>query len=450
MTSTTKQRPKGFSQEAAEEVSALTKEPDWLRERRLAAWEVYQRTPMPTLQDEDWRRTDISRLALDELTSFAEAPYGPVAEVGQLPRQLRSIVKDKGRADGGLLVQHDSQVVYASLAEEAAAQGVVFASLEQAARERPELVEPHLMTHCVPPEHGKFAALNGALWSGGVFVYVPRDVEVALPLRVLHWLGTPGLAIFPRTLIVMEAGARLTLSAEQASPAMDGQALHCGVTEVHLEQGAQLYHVSVQQLGRGVYNLGAQRHLLERDAGLESVTVGLGGQLTKSYIESLVVGPGASVRMQGVILADGEQHFDYQTLQEHIAPQGTSELLFKVAAKDKAMSVHLGKVKVHHDARGTDAGQAVRNLLLSEGAKAHPILPLEIEASDIRRCSHAATIGQLDESELFYLMTRGLDRQGAQKLIVDGFFDPVLEGIPIPSVQRRLRRAVDRKLGVRG
>jgi Fe-S cluster assembly protein SufD len=403
---------------------------------------------MPTAQDEDWRRTDLSALAFEDLAPFGQAPYDPVAEVAQLPRQLRGILRDKGQPDGGLLVQHDSQVVYASLAEEAAAQGVVFTSLEQAARERPELVEPYLMTRCVRPEHGKFAALNGALWSGGVFVHVPREVEVALPLRVLHWLGTAGLATFPRTLIVLEAGAKLTFSAEQFSPAMDGQALQCGVAEVYLEQGAQLYHVSVQQQGRGVYNLGTQRHLLGRDAKLESVTIGLGGRLTKSYVESLMEGPGASARMLGVIFGDGDQHFDYQTLQEHIAPQGSSELLFKVVVKDQAMSVHLGKVKVHREARGTDAGQAVRNLLLSKGAKAHPILPLEIEASDIRRCNHAAAIGQLDESELFYLMSRGLDRRGAQKLIIDGFFEPVLAAIPVPAVQRRLRRAVDQKLGV--
>ena len=202
--------------------------------------------------------------------------------------------------------------------------------------------------------------------------------------------------------------------------------------------------------GRGVHSRGAQRYLRRRDAKLECLTIGLGGRLTKSYVESLMEGPGASARMLGVIFGDGDQHFDYQTLQEHIAPQGSSELLFKVAVKDRAMSVHLGKVKVHRDARGTDASQTVRNLLLSEGAKAHPVLPLAIEDSDIRRCSHAAAIGQVDENQLFYLMSRGLDRRAAQKLIVDGFFEPVLAAIPIPAVQRRLRRAVDKKLGLLG
>ena len=442
-----KQAAKGFSRQVVEELSSLHSEPPWLRQRRLEAWRVYEATPMPTLQDEDWRRTDISALALDELLPFAEAPYHQADSIAQLPQELRAVL-DKGRPEGGLLVQHDSQVVHVSLAEEAAKQGVIFASLEEAVREQPELVERYFMTRCLPPEHGKFAALHGALWSGGAFVYVPKGVEVALPLRTCHWLARPGLAVFPHTLIVLEAGSKLTFIAEQFSPELDGQALYCGATEVYLGEGTQLRHISVQQLGRQVYNLGMQRHLLERDSRLDSLVIGLGGEVTKFFVESVLEGPGANAQMRGVVFGGDDQHFDHQTLQEHIAADCSSDLLFKVVVKDQAMSVHLGIVRVHRDARGTDASQTVRNLILSEGAKAHPILPLEIEASDIRRCSHAATVGQVDENQLFYLMSRGLSRRDAQKLIVDGFFEPVLEAIPLPSIQHRLRRAVDEKLAL--
>jgi Fe-S cluster assembly protein SufD len=442
-----KQAAKGFSRQVVEELSSLNKEPPWLRRRRLDAWRVYEATPMPTLRDENWRRTDISALALDELLPFAEAPYREAARIAELPQELRALLGE-GQPEGGLLVQHDSRVVHVSLAEEAARQGVVFASLEDAVRERPELVESYLMTRCLSPEHGKFAALHGALWSGGAFVHVPQGVEVALPLRVCHWLSRPGLAVFPHTLVVLEEGSRLTLIAEQFSPELDGQALSCGATEVYLHTGAQLRHVSVQQLGQQVYNLGAQRHLLEGDSRLDSLVIGLGGKLTKFFVESVLAGPGADAQMRGVVFGGDNQHFDHQTLQEHVAPDCASDLLFKVVVKDQAMSVHRGFVRVHRDARGTDAGQTVRNLILSEGAKAHPILPLEIEASDIRRCSHAATVGQVDENQLFYLMSRGLSRQDAQKLIVDGFLEPVLEAIPVPAVHHRLRRAVDEKLGL--
>lgn len=442
-----KQAAKGFSRRVVEELSSLCSEPAWLRQRRLEAWRVYEATPMPTLQDEDWRRTDISALALDELLPFAEAPCPQVDRMAQLPQELRALL-DVGQPEGGLLVQHNSQVVHVSLAEEAARQGVIFASMEGAVREQPELVKRYFMTRCLPPVHGKFTALHGALWSGGVFVYVPQGVEVALPLRACQWLARPGLAVFPHSLIVLEAGSRLDFIAEQSSPELDGQSLFCGATEVYLGEGARLRHISVQQLGRQVYNLGAQRHLLEKDSRLDSLLIGLGGELTKFFVESLLEGPGANAQMRGVVFGDGDQHFDHQTLQEHIAPDCSSDLLFKVVVKDQAMSVHLGIVRVHRDARGTDAAQTVRNLILSEGAKAHPILPLEIEASDIRRCSHAAAVGQVDENQLFYLMSRGLSRQDAQKLIVDGFFEPVLEAIPQLSVQHRLRQAVDEKLGL--
>jgi len=442
-----KQAAKGFSRRAVEELSSLHSEPPWLRQRRLEAWRVYEATPLPTLQDEDWRRTDISALALDELLPYAEAPHPEVAGVPQLCQELRDMV-DVGQPEGGLLVQHDSQVVHVSLAEEAAKQGVIFTSLEGAVREQPGLVKRYFMTRCLPPGHGKFAALHGALWSGGTFVHVPKGVEVELPLRACQWLARPGLAAFPHTLIVLEAGSKLAFIAEQFSPDLDSQALFCGASEVYLGEGAQLRHISVQQLGRQVYNLGAQRHLLEGDSRLDSLLIGLGGELTKFFVESVLEGPGANAQMRGVVFGGDDQHFDHQTLQEHIAPDCSSDLLFKVVVKDQAMSVHLGIVRVHSDARGTDAAQTVRNLILSEGAKAHPILPLEIEASDIRRCSHAATVGQVDENQLFYLMSRGLSRQDAQKLIVDGFFEPVLEAIPQLSVQHRLRRAVDEKLGL--
>ncbi len=442
-----KQAAKGFSRRTVEELSSLRSEPPWLRQRRLEAWRLFEATPMPTPQDEDWRRTDISALALDELLPFAEAPYPQVDGIAQLPQEVRALLGE-GQPEGGLLVQHDSQVVHVSLAEEAAKQGVIFASLEEAVRKQPELVERYFMTRCLSPQHGKFAALHGALWSGGAFIYVPQGVEVALPLRTCQWLARPGLAVFPHTLIVLEAGSKLTFIAEQFSPELDGQALSCGASEVYLHAGAHLRHVAVQQLGRQVYNMEAQRHLLEGDSRLDSLVIGLGGKLTKLFAESVLQGPGASAQMRGVVLGSGDQHFDHQTLQEHIAPHCSSDLLFKVAVKDQAMSVHLGIVRVHRDALGTDASQTVRNLILSEGAKAHPILPLEIEASDIRRCSHAATVGQVDENQLFYLMSRGLTRQDAQKLIVDGFFEPILEAIPLMAIQHRLRRAVDEKLGL--
>ncbi len=439
------QRTKGFSRELLEALSAFKGEPGWLRQRRLAAWKTYQATPMPTLQDEDWRRTDISIIPFADLVAYQEPPSRSLASLANLPQEMRSWL-DIGEAHAGHILVHDSEVVYRELAEAARQDGVLFTSLAEAVAGSPELAQAYLLGATFAAERGKFAALNAALFSDGAFVYVPKGVDLALPLRITHWLSSSGVALIPHTVIVIEEGARASLVQEYFSPSLAGPSLLCPGIEVVLKPGASLNYVSVQQLGTSVFVLGTQRHLLDKDSRLEYMAIAVGGRLTKFYADSLLQGEGSLARMLGVVFADGEQHFDHQTLQEHVAANTTSDMLFKVVVKDRAMSVHYGKVHVRKGARATDAGQAVRNLILSEGAKAHPIMPLEIEAADIKRCSHAATIGQVDENQLFYLMSRGLTRRQAEKLVVEGFFAPLVEEIPLAGVRERLRRVLDSKL----
>lgn len=438
------QEVKGFSHQVAEGLSALKEEADWLRQRRLAAWQTYEATPMPTLSDEDWRRTPIDAIPFVDLLPYQQPPAA-LASLEQASAELRPWL-DIGAAQAGHILIHDSEVVYQELGETARQDGVVFASPEEASRQWPELVQPHLLGEAFAPSRGKFAALNAALFSGGAFVYVPAGVELALPLRITQWLETAGLAALPHIAIVVGEGARAAIVHEYLSAKLPSPSLVCPGIEVYLKPGARLDYISIQQLDPSVFVLGHQRNLLARDSHLEYMAIALGGRLTKFYADSVLAGEGASARMLGVVFGDGDQHFDHQTLQEHVAPNSSSELMFKVAVKDRAMSVHYGLVHVGKAARGTDASQTVRNLILSDGAKAHPILPLEIEASDIKRCSHAAAIGQIDENQLFYLMSRGLSRRQAEKLVVDGFFEPLVEQIPLEAVRERLRRAVDAKL----
>jgi Fe-S cluster assembly protein SufD len=432
------QSVRGFSEEVVRELSRLKEEPDWLLERRLAAWQSYQATPMPTLSDEDWRRTDISDIPFAELL-----PYGRATE---LPRGITA--PDSSEASAGHLIQHDSDAVASSLSDAAREGGLLFCSLDEAVQQHPDLVRGHLLGEAFPPSRGKFAALNAALFSGGAFLYVPKGVEVSLPLQNTTWLSSPSLAVFPHTLVVVEPGARVTLIEEFRSSSLDTPSLVCPGVEVYLQPSAHLNYVSIQHLDSSAYMLGTHRTHLGNDSRLDYLAVGLGGRLTKSYTDALLQGDGSSARLLGVVFGDGDQHFDYQTLQDHSGANATSEMLFKVAVKDTAMSVHYGMVQVRKSARGTDAGQTVRNLILSDGAKAHPILPLEIEAADIRRCAHAAAIGQIDENQLFYLQSRGLSRREAERLVVSGFFEGVMAEIPLPSVQEQIRRSIDSKLAV--
>jgi len=432
---------KGFSRAAVEELSAVKAEPDWLRAWRGMAWDAWEAIPMPTRQDEDWRRTDIRALDLN-----AYAPYTAANGAAGAARPSRALERlaRRGAELGGLLVQQDGAAVRRDVVGDLAAQGVRFTDLDTAAREHGDLVQRYLGS-VVPADANKFAALNAALWSGGTFVYVPRGAAVALPLAALTWQETPGAALFPRTLIVVERSASLTFIAESRSADQDEPAFVNGVVELCVGEGAQVRYVGLQRWGGHVWSFSTERANLARDARVQWVVVGLGGRLTKSYVQTRLLEPGGEARLVGVVAGAGKQHFDYHTLQDHVAPHSSSDLLFKTALKDQARSVFVGLIHVDKSAQRTDAYLANRNLLLSEGAKADSIPRLEIEANDVR-CTHGATVAPVDPEQIFYLATRGLPRDDAERMIVEGFFEPILEEIPAATVRERVRAALAEKV----
>ncbi|HZR98587.1 MAG TPA: Fe-S cluster assembly protein SufD [Chloroflexota bacterium] len=457
---------RSFSRAAVEALTAAKGEPAWLRDWRLAAWATYEATPMPTRQDEDWRRTDIRALKLDEFAppSWGEpssppsftgkgvgglGPSSPPSLIGRgaggvgrpLPAGLRPYAARK-RDLAGLLVHQDGTCVRRDVAGDLPA-GVVFTDLDSAVREHGELVQRYLGT-TVPATAGKFPALNAALWSGGTFVYVPRNVEVALPLASLRWQEAPGAALFPRTLIVLERGACLTFIGDSRSLDQEAAALHNGVVELQVGDNARLHYVALQRWGRHVWDFTHERARLGRDAQMKWAVGAVGGRLTKAYVQAELAQPGASARLVGVVCGDGTQHFDHHTLQDHVAPHATSDLLFKTALKDKARAVFVGLIHVHREAQQTDAYLANRNLLLSETAKADAIPRLEIEANDVR-CTHGATVAPVDPEQVFYLETRGLPHDDAERMIVEGFFEPILAEIPAESIRERMREAISEK-----
>ena len=435
----------GFSEEALLELSWSKNEPGWLRDMRLEAWRGYERMAIPSRKEEEWRRTDISLLELGAAIPFAP-PVEPVARLEDLPVQLRSALGgNEGR--GGLLVHQNSSGSHRWLTPELSARGVVLTDLDTAVREHPELVKAHLGSR-VLPEEGKFTALHYAFWSGGAFVYVPRNVEVELPIQAMSWADREGLAVMPHTLIVLEEGAGLVFVDEFASPEGAGPTLANSVVELSLGPGSRLQYVALQRWGQSVYGLGTQRAEVRRDATLSSLSVVLGSRMTKSWIDSRMAEPGAHVAMTGIMFADGNQRFHHHTLQDHQAPNTTSDLLFKAALADHARSEYSGLIRVHKDAQKTDAYQANRNLALSEHARADSMPKLEIEATDVR-CTHGATVGPIDPEQLFYLMARGLPRRTAERMIVRGFFEPLMEKIPLEAVRERVREAVDQKLAAR-
>jgi Fe-S cluster assembly protein SufD len=430
----------GLGRKAVERISDLKHEPDWLCERRLEAWNIYEQTPVPTPAQREWKYTDITRLDFDRFRAFAPAASdGFWAQRREAPAPARE-------THAGLLLQRDSEVVEADLAEAERQRGVIFCSLDEAVQRYPDLVREHLMTRCVPAGFDKLTALHAALWSGGVFVYAPRGVEVSLPLQALVSASVSGLAVFPHVLVVAEPQSRLTLIDEYESSAREGLALSNAVGEFIVGNDAAVRYVNVQSWDTGTYHFSTQRALLGAGASLRYVTAGLGSRLSKQRSETILEGRGASSEMLGLFFGERGQKFDSVTLQEHRGAQTTSDLLYKSALKDAAQSVYYGLVHVDREARGTDANQENRNLLLSDRAKADSDPVLEILTSEVVRCSHGATVGPVDEEQLFYLQCRGLEREEAERLLVEAFFAGVIQRIPVVQVRSMLERAVRQRL----
>jgi Fe-S cluster assembly protein SufD len=429
---------RGFSEEAIHALSERQSEPAWLRERRLDAWKIYESLPMPTLQDEEWRRTNLRALKLNEIAPFTE---GGVTAESLLPEA------ERGETFAGVLTMHDSERIEYSLSDDARSQGVIFSDLRSAVREHGDLVRKHFMTRCVPPGDSKFAALHAAFWQNGVFLYVPKGVTIAEPFRVVVSAGLQGTASFSHTLIVLDEGAQATLVEDASSDETSDQGLSSRIVELLLDRGAVLHYVGVQRLGRSVFDFHTERALLGRDTNVILQTIELGSRLSKGRVETILLGDGASAKLHGLYIADGKQHMDRYTLQDHRAASGTSDLLFKGVITDQARSVFSGLIRVTPEGKGTAAYQQNRNLLLSRTARADSIPNLEIGANDIIGCSHGATVGKVDEEQLFYLMCRGLSRLEATRLIVEGFVDPLVAETPVAGLRDSLRREISARVG---
>ena len=420
-----------FTTAAVEELGFLHGEPDWLRARRRGAFAAYERLPLPSRSDEEWRRTDLRGLSLEAFQPFERAdgaaPADPIEDVA------------------GVLRQRGSEPGVVELDPALSARGVLFMPLTQASKEHPDLVQRHLFTE-VRPDRDKFAALHAALFSGGTFLYVPDGVTIDKPLVSQFWSSGGGAAVLPHTLIVAGKGSSFNYLDEFLSPDLDQPALTSGSAEVFAGEGASVGYLALQRWGRHAWQFADQRVRAERDATVRVVAVGLGGRFAKNRIEASLAGPGASAELKALYFGSGHQFFDFHTLQQHLVGHTTSDLLFKGALRDEARSVYAGLIRIEPKAIRSDAYQANRNLLLSKTAKAHSIPMLEILNNDVR-CTHGATIAPIDPAHLFYLQSRGIPAPTAERMIVHGFFGQVLDRIPVQQARDLVEQELEARIG---
>ena len=393
----------------SETLDQLQGEPGWLRERREVALASFQKLAAPSKTDEEWRRTDVSRLDPNRYSKLEHL-------------------------DGQKL-----------LLPEALPKGVILKPLRQAAKEHPDLVEPRLFS-LVHADRDRFTALHAAFFTGGTFLYVPDGVEIDKPIIGQHFSHETESSVLPHTLIVAGRNSRFDYLDEYIAENDDEAGYRTGSTEIFLGDGAKVGYVAVQKWGRNVWHFSDQRAELQKDSTLRLFNVTLGGKFSKTRVEASLAGEGSNAELKAIYFASGEQFFDFHTLQDHRVGNTRSDLLFKGALQDVSRTVYAGLIKIEKHAARSDAYQANRNLVLSDKAKATSIPMLEIDNNDVR-CTHGATVGPVDPEHLFYLRSRGIPEKTAKRMLIQGFFGDVLDRIPFEHARKLVEAELEARIG---
>lgn len=418
----------------AEAVAALAG-PAWMRNQRQAAFERFTGTARPTDAEDVWRYSRIAELELDAYEPLKLAPPssdGPPL----LPAEIQAVIDSAGERSG-LAVLFNGQLVHWELAPAAAAQGVYLGPLSA-------LDDGDGMAGSVAGQIDFFVELATAFMADAVVLRVPREIVVEAPILVVHWVDAEGAAVFPRLIVSSREMSQFTVLDYVTSPA-GVTALVAPVVELDVADASNVSYLNMQELGTEVWQVGYQASRVGRDATLNSTSVALGGDYARVRTDSRLAGQGGHSNLLAAYFGDGGQMHDFRTMQDHDAPKTTSDLLFKGAVEDDAHSVYSGLIRVRKGAGGTSAFQTNRNLVLTPGAQADSVPNLEIEENDVH-CSHASAVGPVDEDQRYYLESRGVPEEVAERLIVLGFFDDIIDRSPIPALRPRLRAALAAKL----
>ncbi len=430
----------GFGADVFEAFIAGRKEPAWMLDARRAAFEQYLNLLADDLDPEEWKRVD--------LRVFNAAKFRPVGPAGQSSGKPAAMTLLRDQAEyGGSIAHVDGHTAHCHLTPEIAAQGVLFGDLATLLAEYPERLRPYFMSQAVRPETDRFSAWHAAFWTSGTLLFVPRGVEVELPLHSLISHTQNGVADFGHTLIILEDEARATLLEETASADPNAAGLHVGCVELIVGRHANLRYVQLQNWNQQTWHFAHQAGNVDAAGSLQWTVVGLGSRLAHIHQDVNLNGRAATAEVNGVTFTSDRQKISYYT-QQHHRQQGTrSDLLYKEVLRDDSRVIWRGMIKVDPAGQQTDGYQRSDALMLSDSARCDSIPGLEIEADDVR-CTHGATMGRVDRDQVFYCMSRGLSRQEAMHIIVEGFFQQVYDRIPIEVVRETLSRTVQGKLGI--
>ena len=411
--------------------------PDWFREQQAAAWEKFESIPRPTRKDQPWRFSNVDLL---DLAPFKVSPALSDDDRANVLKYSRGLNEFAAR-----LIFAGDQLVERNIVSDALKKrGVIFQPLERAMIEHADLFRKYFMSQPAVLGSAKFAALHKALVSNGTFLFVPRGVEIEQPIEIFHWLRGDGVSVFPHLLLITDELAKVTVIEHFRSCDAHAPGFACGVNDLIAGPGAKVTYVCAQNWGKNVVALQMNTTTVDHDASAMSLNLNLGSKYSRFESLSRLVGEGGRSDLLAVAVATNEQEFDARTLQDHISPRTASDLLYKNALDDRARCTFGGLIRVEPHAHFTDAYQKVRNLLLSDDSEANSMPGLEILADNVR-CTHGATSGQINEDEMFYLRSRGIPTKTAQRLLVTGFLNEVIQRLDQPAIAEHLRSLIDRK-----
>ncbi len=436
------------------DVDSLTKkrgEPQWLEKLRLSAFEKYFEAENPSTRFDNWRKTLVETVDLTKLS-----PIVQIVGAASKANSKENLEKRFSKLSG-IVSQTSGDNSEQQLDEELARKGVIFTTIEEAVVKHGDLLKEHLEKG-LDLEYGKLSLMTSAFFTAGAFLYVPKHLTIDAPFVIVNSISessVAGEAIFPRIIVVADEGATVKVVNvfEGGAPAKENLPkskkrdwiFTSAIVDVVAKQTAHVHYLEVYDFSRQVFSVSRNNNVVGRDAEIYSLTAALGGGQLKSDIVTSLIERGASADIRGVALADGEEHFYYNTVQDHNAPDTRSNINFRVALKDNAVSSYQGNIRVSLDASKTDAFQSNKNLLLSDTAKAESIPRLEILTDDVK-CSHGATVGPVDKNQVFYLMSRGLTSKEAEEFIVTGFFNTIVHSLKIEGAAEWIEDLIGEKI----
>ncbi len=420
---------KGVDEDLVRRISADKNEPAWMLEHRLKSLQIYRDKELPS-----WG-ADLSNLDLDDIIYYASAGAVGTDKWDEVPPEIRKVYDRLGIPEAerkmlaGVGAQYESEVVYHSLKKEWEDMGVIFLDMDVAVQQHPELVREYFMK-CVPATDHKFSALHGAVWSGGTFLYVPRGVKVRDPLQAYFRMNAKNMGQFEHTLIIVEDGADVHYIEGCSAPKYGSHALHAGLVEVFVKDGAKCRYSSVENWSRDTYNLNTKRAIVRKDATMEWIGGNMGSGVTMLYPCSVLVGEGARCDHMAIAFANAGQWQDTGAKVFHLAPHTSSKVTSKSISKGGGVAVYRGQLKIAPHAHDCTANVECDALLLDEISRTDTIPDIQIRNNDVT-IAHEATVGKLSEEDIFYLTSRGIPEEEARAMIVNGFIEPIVRLLPL-------------------